>query len=192
MKVIIGLGNPGKDYKRTRHNVGFMTIEKLAKDLKIDVAKSKFNSVYGETNYKGEKILLMKPLTYMNSSGVAVRDLVNFFKVDPADIIVIYDDVDIDFGDIRVRKQGSAGSHNGMKSIIYQIQNDQFPRIRIGIGKKHEQQDLANFVLTNFSKEEMEIIEEATELAAEAALDFVENGIDHTMNNFNNRKKETH
>lgn len=192
MKVIIGLGNPGKDYKKTRHNVGFMTIEKLAKELKIDVAKSKFNAVYGETNYKGEKVIIMKPMTYMNSSGVAVRDLVNFFKIDPEDIIVIYDDVDIEFGDIRVRKQGSAGSHNGMKSIIYQIRNDQFPRIRIGIGKKHEQQDLANFVLNNFSKEEMEVIENSTELAAEAALDFVENGIDHTMNNFNNRNRETH
>lgn len=192
MKIIVGLGNPGKDYKNTRHNVGFMTVDKIAEELNVDIVKTKFKAVYGETNYKGEKVMLVKPVTYMNESGIAVRDIMNFYKISPEDLVVIYDDIDIDFGDIRIRKKGSAGSHNGMKSIIYQIQSEDFPRIRIGIGEKHKNQDLAKFVLSNFSKEEKEIIDNTVEEGGKAALDIIDNGVDHAMNNFNNRNKKTH
>lgn len=189
MKAIIGLGNPGKDYQRTRHNVGFMSVDKIAKDLNIELNKIKFKSVYADTNYKGEKVLLVKPQTFMNRSGEAVRELVNFYKLDPKDIIVIYDDVDIEFGEIRVRMKGSSGGHNGMKSIISQINSEDFSRIRIGVGTKHEAQNLANFVLSAFSKEELEDIEIATKNAGEAALTFVSQGIDKAMNSYNVRKK---
>ncbi|NLD18100.1 MAG: aminoacyl-tRNA hydrolase [Tissierellia bacterium] len=190
MKAIIGLGNPGKDYQRTRHNVGFMAIDQLSNMLNITVNKIKFKSVFTDFNYKGEKILLVKPQTYMNRSGEAVRELMNFYKLEPEDIIVIYDDVDIQFGDVRIRMKGSGGSHNGMKSIISQIQSDQFPRIRIGVGQKHEAQDLANFVLSAFSKEEIEDIDIATKNAGEAALTFASQGIDVAMNKYNIRKKD--
>lgn len=189
MKLVVGLGNPGKDYEKTRHNIGFMTIEELARELKVTNSKIKFNSVYGETSISGEKVLLIKPQTYMNNSGIAVRDFANFFKVPAEDIIVIYDDIDIDFAEIRIRKQGSSGSHNGMKSIIFQIQSDQFPRIRIGVGKKHENQDLANFVLSHFSRDEMEDIEIAVKKASEATLSIIRDGIDNAMNKHNVKKK---
>lgn len=190
MKAIIGLGNPGKDYQRTRHNVGFMTIDQIANLLNIEINKIKFKSVYKDFNYKGEKLIIVKPQTYMNKSGEAVRELMNFYKLEPEDIIVIYDDVDIQFGDVRIRMKGSGGSHNGMKSIISQIQSDQFPRIRIGVGQKHEAQDLANFVLSAFSKEEIEDIEIATKTAGEAALTYASQGIDFAMNRYNIRKKD--
>lgn len=190
MKAIIGLGNPGKDYQRTRHNVGFMTVDELGKLLSVQISKIKFKSLYGEVSYKGEKILLVKPQTYMNRSGEAVRELINFYKLDPQDIIVIYDDIDIPLGEIRVRMKGSSGSHNGMKSIIQQIQSDQFPRIRIGIGKKHAEQDLANFVLSAFSKDELIDIEIATKNAGEAALVYATEGIDKAMNTYNIKNRE--
>ncbi len=190
MKAIIGLGNPGKDYQRTRHNLGFMAVDEIAKSLNVNLTKIKFKSVYADINYKGEKILLVKPQTYMNNSGEAVRDLMNFYKLNPEDIIVIYDDVDIEFAGVRVRMKGSGGSHNGMKSIITQIKSDQFPRIRVGVGKKHQSQDLANFVLSAFSKDEMDEIEIAIKNAGEAALTFVSKGIDIAMNAYNIRKKD--
>lgn len=189
VKVIVGLGNPGKDYQKTRHNVGFMVIDEIIKKLNLSTKKIKFNSVYTETIINSEKVLLVKPQTFMNNSGVAVRDIINFFKVDPKDLIVIYDDIDIGFSDVRIRKKGSSGSHNGMKSIIYQIQSDDFPRIRIGVGKKHEEEDLANFVLTNFSKDEFKDIEIAIKYAAEGALSIVDKGIDFAMNNYNRKNK---
>ncbi len=144
MYYIVGLGNPGLQYENTRHNVGFMTIDYLANKYDIDVRKSKFKSLYGQGEISGHKVMLIKPQTYMNNSGEAVRELRDFYKFDIDKLIVIYDDIDIDFGTIRIRKKGSAGSHNGMKSIIYQIQDDQFPRIKVSIGKKPEKWDLAN------------------------------------------------
>lgn len=189
MKAIIGLGNPGKDYQRTRHNVGFMVVDEIAKNLNVNLTKIKFKSVYGDINYKGEKLLLVKPQTYMNNSGEAVRELMYYYKLAPEDIIVIYDDVDIEFGGIRIRMKGSSGSHNGMKSIVSQIKSEQFPRIRIGVGKKHEAQDLSNFVLSAFSKAELDEVEIAVKNAGEAALTFVSKGIDIAMNAYNIRKK---
>lgn len=188
MYYIVGLGNPGLQYENTRHNVGFMTIDYLANKYDIDVRKSKFKSLYGQGEISGHKVMLIKPQTYMNNSGEAVRELRNFYKFDIDKLIVIYDDIDIDFGTIRIRKKGSAGSHNGMKSIIYQIQDDQFPRIKVSIGKKPEKWDLANFVLSGFSKEEAEILEDEIRIAAEAIEIILKDDVDKAMNKCNSIK----
>lgn len=188
MYYIVGLGNPGLQYENTRHNVGFMTINYLANKYDIDVRKSKFKSLYGQGEISGHKVMLIKPQTYMNNSGEAVREIRNFYKFDIDKLIVIYDDIDIDFGTIRIRKKGSAGSHNGMKSIIYQIQDDQFPRIKVSIGKKPEKWDLANFVLSGFSKEEAEILEDEIRIAAEAIEIILKDDVDKAMNKCNSIK----
>lgn len=188
MIAIIGLGNPGSKYKNTRHNIGFRVIDRLAEKLKVSVTKIKFKSVYGETTYKGEKVLLMKPQTYMNESGQAVREMISFYKLEAKDILVVFDDIDIGFSEVKIRKQGSAGTHNGMRSIIYHIQRDDFPRIKIGIGKRHPRQDLADFVLSEFSKDEQKDVEIAIEDAADAILTFLDSGLDTAMNKFNVKK----
>lgn len=185
MIAIIGLGNPGKDYTHTRHNVGFDTIDLLARRNNIIINKIKFKSVYGEGFIHGEKVLLVKPQTYMNNSGIAVMELCNFYKLPIKNIIVIVDDVDIEFGDLRIRKKGSAGTHNGLKSIIYHLQDDNFPRVKIGIGKKRESQDLADFVLSKFTKEERQKIEITIESGALAIETIVKDGMDKAMNQFN-------
>lgn len=187
MHVIVGLGNPGKDYVNTRHNIGFDTIELLAKRNHININKIKFKSVYGEGTIGNEKVLLVKPQTFMNNSGITVRDIYNYYKIPIENIIVIVDDIDIDFAQVRIRKKGSAGSHNGLKSIIYQLQRDDFPRVKIGIGKKREGQDLANFVLSRFSKDEREIIEESLLIGAESVEAIIKYGVDQAMNEFNTR-----
>jgi PTH1 family peptidyl-tRNA hydrolase len=183
----VGLGNPGKDYTNTRHNVGFDAIDLLAKRNNISINKIKFKSVYGEGTIGNEKVLLVKPQTYMNNSGETVRDIYNFYKIPLDKIIVIVDDIDIDFSRVRIKAKGSAGSHNGMKSIIYLLGRDDFPRVKIGIGKKHEEQDLANFVLSRFSKEERVIIEESILTAAESVEAMIKYGLDQAMNEFNTK-----
>ena len=188
MYYIVGLGNPGLQYENTRHNVGFMTIDYLANKYNIDVRKLKFKSLYGQGEISGHKVMLIKPQTYMNNSGEAVRELRNFYKFDIDKLIVIYDDIDIDFGTVRIRKKGSAGSHNGMKSIIYQIQDDKFPRIKVSIGKKTEKWDLANFVLSGFSKEEVSILEDEIRLAAKGIEIILKEDIDMAMNKCNSVK----
>lgn len=188
MYFIVGLGNPGLQYENTRHNVGFMTIDYLANKYDIDVRKLKFKSLYGQGEISGHKVMLIKPQTYMNNSGEAIRELRNFYKFDIDKLIVIYDDIDIDFGTIRIRKKGSAGSHNGMKSIIYQIQDDQFPRIKISIGQKPERWDLANFVLSGFSKEEVGVLEDEIRLAAEGIELILKEDIEKAMNRCNSVK----
>lgn len=191
MILVVGLGNPGNQYENTRHNVGFLTVDILAKKLNISVKKLKFKSLYGETRLNTEKLILIKPQTFMNNSGASVREWVNFYKVPPENLIVIQDDIDIPFATLRLRQKGSAGTHNGMKSIIYQIQKDNFPRVKIGVGQKNGQMDLADFVLSGFVKEEQKTIEEAILLAADAVLDIVKNGIEHAMNRYNMRKKSS-
>lgn len=188
MYCIVGLGNPGLKYENTRHNAGFLTIDYLAHKYRIDVRKSKFKSLYGQGLISGHKVMLVKPQTYMNNSGEAIREIKNFYKFDIDKLIVIYDDIDIEFGTIRIRKKGSAGTHNGMKSIIYQIQDDKFPRIKIAVGKKPEYMDLANFVLSGFTEKEAEIIREEIKLAANSIETIIESGIDMSMNKFNSVK----
>lgn len=185
MYYIVGLGNPGLQYENTRHNAGFLTIDYLADKYGIDVKKLKFKSLYGQGMISGHKVMLIKPQTYMNNSGEAVRDIKNFYKFDSDKLIIVYDDIDIDFGSIRIRKKGSAGTHNGMKSIIYQIQDDSFPRIKISVGKKPDYMDLANFVLSGFSEKEASVMRDEIGLAADAIELMIKDGIDKSMNKFN-------
>ena len=167
MYVIAGLGNPGKKYENTRHNLGFITLDRLAEKTGIKIEKSKFKSLVGDGMISGEKVILVKPQTFMNNSGEALREVVEYYKVEPEKIIVIYDDVDIPTGAVRIRRSGSSGTHNGMRSIIYQLGFDDFPRIRIGIGKNSDI-ELMDYVLGGFDKEEVEPLEQACDKAVDA------------------------
>lgn len=189
MYIIAGLGNPGKKYENTRHNMGFIAIDLLAEEYGIKVDKLKFKSLVGEGRIAGQRVLLMKPQTYMNLSGEAIREAVHFYKIQPEELIVIYDDIDIPTGTFRIRKKGSAGTHNGMRSVVYQLQSDQFPRIRIGIGTE-KQVDLIHYVTGGVSKGEKELLEEALTKSAKAAAAIVEKGIDKAMNEYNVRPKK--
>lgn len=185
MYLIIGLGNPEEEYARTRHNMGFDTINRISEMYKILVNKSKFNSLYGTGNIEGEKVILVKPQTYMNLSGKAVRDFMNFYKISPENIIVIYDDLDIDAGIIKIRKKGGAGTHNGMKSVVDEINSQDFPRIRIGIGNPKYKNDLLNYILTRIPNEEYEILEKSTKTAATAVGEIMKSGLNTAMNKYN-------
>ena len=148
--LVVGLGNPGKEYVYTRHNAGFTAIDYIARELGVSVTKSGYQSLYSDCSLAGKRILLMKPQTFMNNSGIAVREAASFYKIAPENILVIYDDISLDIGKIRIRRKGSDGGHNGIKSIIYHLQSDAFPRIKIGVGKKpHPDYDLADWVLSN-------------------------------------------
>lgn len=188
MYVIVGLGNPGKKYENTRHNMGFIAVDLLAEKYGIKVDKIKHKALVGEGRIAGQKVLLVKPQTFMNLSGESVREVVNYYKVDMEDLTVIYDDIDLSLGTIRIRKFGSAGTHNGMKSVVYQLQSDQFPRIRVGVGNE-SREDLASFVTGGFPRKDVPIIEEALIKAADAAVSIIEDGIDMAMNKYNTRKK---
>lgn len=183
--IVVGLGNPGKEYRDTRHNIGFNTIDLLAKNNGIKINKIKFNSVYGEGRIGGRKLILVKPQTYMNNSGISVLAWYNFYKLPVENILVIVDDIDIDFGTIRIRKSGSAGSHNGLKSIIKSLGTQDVPRIKIGVGDKKEGQDLASFVLSRFAKNQKKEIQAALEKATRATESIIKYDIDRAMNDFN-------
>lgn len=185
MYVVVGLGNPGKDYTNTRHNIGFNTVDLIARRNNINLNKIKFQSIYGEGNISGEKVLLVKPQTYMNNSGITVRDISKYYKVSIENIIVVVDDIDIDFSSVKIRAKGSAGSHNGLKSIISYMQGEDFPRVKVGIGKKHVNQDLADFVLSRFSRDEQIDIDISFTTAAEAVESIIKDGIDTAMNKYN-------
>jgi len=187
MYVIAGLGNPGKKYENTRHNLGFITVDKLAEDNGIEINKLKFKALVGEGRLSGERVLLVKPQTYMNLSGESVREIMNFYKLEPENLIVIYDDFDIAVGTIRVRKFGSAGTHNGMKSIIQQLRSDRFPRIRVGTGSDH-MGNLIDFVTGGFTREEVPLLEEAVTEAAAACQCIISDGMDKAMNRYNKKK----
>ena len=188
MYVIAGLGNPGKKYENSRHNMGFITIDQLAEKHNIKVDKLKFKALVGEGRIAGQKVMLVKPQTYMNLSGESIREVMNFYKLEPENLIVIYDDIDIEAGTLRIRKFGSAGTHNGMKSVVYQLQSDRFPRIRLGIGSQ-KKGDLVNFVIGGFSKEEVPVLEEAVNHAVLATECIIEDGIDKAMNQYNTKKR---
>ncbi len=187
MKIIAGLGNPGKEYENTKHNVGFLTIDILAEKYDIKVNKIKFKGLIGEGMIGTEKVILVKPQTYMNLSGQCVREIVAFYKLDMEDLVVIYDDIDLPMGNLRIRKKGSAGTHNGMRSIIYDLQDDGFPRVRVGIGGERKG-DLANYVISGFSGDDRKLIEEAIVKAADAVTCLVEDGIDRAMVDYNTKK----
>lgn len=185
MYLIVGLGNPEEEYARTRHNMGFDTINKIAQKNNIKVNKSKFNSLYGLGTIGEEKVILLKPQTYMNLSGNAVRDFKKFYKIKDSEIIVIFDDLDIEPGIIKIRKKGGPGTHNGMKSVVNDINTENFCRIRVGIGNPKYKGDLLNFILTKIPEEEYMVLEKATQKAADAVSEIIINGMDKAMNKYN-------
>ncbi|KXG76569.1 aminoacyl-tRNA hydrolase [Thermotalea metallivorans] len=184
MFVVVGLGNPGRQYAGTRHNVGFDVIDYLSYKHNIPVNKIKFKALMGEGLIAGQKAMLVKPQTYMNLSGHTVLEIQNFYKLDPEQLIVIYDDIDLEVGKLRIRGKGSAGTHNGMRSIVYEIQTDHFTRVRIGIGRP-QRGDLGDYVLGKFSKEDRELIDMTIQRAAEAVEAMLGKGIQEAMNQYN-------
>lgn len=184
LKIIVGLGNPGKEYAETRHNVGFMVVDHLAGDLGISIDKKKYSAHYGEGKLGMEKVLLVKPQTFMNLSGQAVWPLAHWYKVSPEDIITIYDDMDLPLGKLRVRSQGSAGGHNGVKSLIASLGTEKFARVKLGI-ERSAQGDSIDHVLKPFLPLEKEIVTQAVKNAAEAVKTLVTDGIEKAMNRYN-------
>ena len=186
--LVVGLGNPGKDYERTRHNCGFRAIDILAEKLACKIDMSKFQGLYGQTTANGKKIFLPKPQTYMNLSGRSILQLSSYFSIPPQRIIVMFDDISLAPGRLRVRASGSAGGHNGIKSIISELGNQDFPRVKIGVGAKpHPDQDLADWVLSGFSAAEEKALQPALENAAEAALAIISNGVQNAANQYNGK-----
>ena len=173
MYLIVGLGNPGRQYEATRHNMGFDVIDKLVEEYNVPQSGVKFNAMYGKGRIEGQPVILMKPLSYMNLSGGPVRDMANYFKIDPeTEMIVIYDDIDLEPGQLRIRKKGSAGGHNGIKHIIQQLGTQTFVRIKVGVGAKPKGWDLADYVLGRFGSNERKLVEEAQERACKAVEIF--------------------
>lgn len=188
MKLIIGLGNPGRDYKWTRHNVGFEVINKLAYDYNIDMNKEKYKAVIGDGRIGFEKVMLIEPLTYMNLSGESVREFVSFYKLEPEDIIVVCDDINLPVGSIRIRAKGSDGGQKGLRSIIYQLGYDNFTRVRVGVGEKPKEWDLAKYVLSKFTDEEYDDIIKGITDAGDAVAMIVKDGnTQQAMNSFNKK-----
>lgn len=185
MYIIVGIGNPGKKYESTRHNIGFITIDYMSALYNIKVNKIKHKSLVGEGSIEGERVMLCKPQTYVNLSGEAVRDIAEYYKVPPENVIVIYDDISLEPGSVRIRKKGSDGGHNGIKSIIYQLQSDTFPRIKLGVGAKPPGYDLADWVLAKFTDSDIKIMSKSVEAAAAAVPEIIKNGAESAMNKFN-------
>ena len=187
MYLIAGLGNPTREYDKTRHNVGFSVIDVLADKYNIDVSDRKHKALCGKGIIEGEKVLLLKPQTFMNLSGESIREAVDYYKIDPEEIIVIYDDISLDVGQLRIRKKGSAGGHNGIKSIISHLGHDAFLRIKIGVGEKPRGYDLADYVLGHFEGEDKEKMEEAYEKAVQAVRMALHGDVCEAMNQFNRK-----
>ena len=183
--VIVGLGNPGKEYADTRHNMGYKAIDVLSSDENIEIRRNKFHSLIGQGRIAGKKVILVKPETYMNRSGIAVREAAMYFNVAPENLIVIYDDIDLPSGSIRIRKSGGAGTHNGMKSVIEQLGTKDFVRIRIGVGAAEAGEDLVNRVIGEVPAAERELLQKAAAEAAAAVKDIIAIGVDNAMNRHN-------
>ena len=185
MYLVVGLGNPENEYANTRHNMGFDTINEIAKKNNIELNKSKFKGLYATCIIQNEKTILLKPQTYMNLSGESVKEIVDFYNIKLDKIIVIYDDMDVEKGKIKIRKKGGPGSHNGMKSVIKELNSSEFTRIRVGIGQPEYKNDMINYVIGKVIKEEQEILKEGVTKAAEAIEEIIKNGTDIAMNKFN-------
>lgn len=192
MYIIVGLGNPGREYGNTRHNIGWDVIDVLADRAHVDVLEKKHKAIIGKGVIAGQKCILVKPQTYMNLSGESVRELVNYYKIDEkTELIVISDDVSLEVGQIRIRKKGSAGGHNGLKSIIGHLGHDTFQRVKMGVGEKPKGYDLADWVLGHFSKEERRLMDDAAKRAAEAIELMITEGADVAMNRYNRKTEGT-
>ena len=189
--LIVGLGNPGKQYAHTRHNCGFRAIDMLGEMLECKIDKCKFQGLFGQTVYKGRKLFLLKPQTFMNHSGKSILQLSAYFSIPPQRIIVMFDDISLDPGRLRIRADGSAGGHNGIKSIISELGSQAFPRVKIGVGAKpHADADLADWVLSGFTAAEEKALSSALAKAGEAALCMIESGVPEAANRFNGYKPE--
>lgn len=189
MFIIVGLGNPTSQYAGTRHNIGFDVIHYLSEKYQIPLDFNKHKAICGKGYIEGQKVILAQPQTYMNLSGESVRELVDYYKIDPKEeLVVIYDDISLDVGQLRIRGKGSAGGHNGIKSILSHLGDQVFPRIKVGVGDKPKGWDLADYVLGHFSKEEAEQVEKGIEQAAEAVKVIMAEGINQAMNQYNKRK----
>ena len=184
--LIVGLGNPGKQYERTRHNVGFRAIDMLANQLNCKIDKGKFQGLYGQTTYNGKKLFLLKPQTFMNLSGRSVLQLSAYYSIPPQRIIVLFDDISLEPGRLRIRADGSAGGHNGIKSVISELGCQDFPRVKIGVGAKpHPEQDLADWVLSSFSTGEEKALSSSLPYAGDAALCIIDRSVPEAANRFN-------
>ena len=190
MFLIVGLGNPTKQYEKTRHNIGFDVMDALADKYNISISENKHKALCGKGVIEGMKVVLAKPQTYMNLSGESVAELVNYYKLDPeSELIVVFDDISLEPGNIRIRKKGSAGGHNGIKNIIAQLGTDTFQRIKVGVGEKPKGYDLAAYVLGHFHGEDLEIMEEGYEKAISATEEILKGEIDAAMNEYNRKVK---
>ncbi len=188
--LIAGLGNPGKKYDKTWHNLGFLVLEYLSQDLKISVNKIKFKGIYGTGEIEGNRIILLKPATFMNNSGESLKEAVAYFKIPIENVIVIYDDIDIKSGKIRIRLKGSGGTHNGMKSVITHLNSNNFPRIRVGCGPLPDNWDIVDYVLSKIPESLHEEVFQSIKMSAESAKGCVKYGIQKSMNMFNTNGKE--
>lgn len=189
MYIIAGLGNPGRKYENTRHNIGYQVIDELADKHQIKIQELKFKGIMGKGMINGHKVILIKPLTYMNLSGECIGKAVNFFKIDEtSELIVVADDISLETGQVRMRKKGSAGGHNGLKNIIAHLGHEEFMRIKMGVGEKPSGYDLADYVLGHFSKEENEILSESRKNAVLALETIMDEGIDKAMNLYNTKR----
>ena len=189
MYVVVGLGNPGGEYNMTRHNIGFEVIDYMAGQYNVKVNKIKFKGIYGECNIAGEKVILLKPQTYMNLSGNSVREICEYYKVLPENVIVICDDIALEAGKIRIRAKGGAGGHNGLKSIIYSLESEEFIRIRMGVGApKTDEWDLADFVLGKFTKSDIPLMETSISRVMNAVSDIIKQDVSYAMNKYNGMK----
>lgn len=184
MKLIVGLGNPGKEYEKTRHNIGFMAINNFLKENNLDLNKTKFNGKYTETNIKGEKVILLEPQKYMNLSGEVIRDFVKFYKIDIKDILIISDDLDMECGKIRLREKGSSGGHNGLKNIELHLNTNEYKRLKIGVGN-NKMVETKDYVLGKFSKDDFEKIENSIKLSKNIIEDFIDNDFILLMSKYN-------
>ena len=186
--LIVGLGNPGSQYEATRHNVGFRAVAKLADNLGVKIDRAKFQALIGQGTVAGHRVVLMQPQTYMNNSGLAVRQAADFYKVPPERVLVLFDDIDLDVGRLRIRGKGSAGGHNGIKSIIACLHSQDFPRIKIGVGAKpHPDYDLADWVLSRFTAQELKSLDPAIDRAAEAVETVLQEGIERAASRYNGK-----
>ena len=186
--LVVGLGNPGSQYEATRHNVGFRAVDALAKEAGVKIDRAKFQALTAQATVGGVRVLLMKPQTYMNLSGVAVKQAADFYKVPPERVLVLFDDIDLDVGRLRIRRNGSAGGHNGIKSIISSLGSQEFPRIKIGVrAKPHPDYDLADWVLSRFTLAEQKLLDPAIEHAAEAVPVIFTQGIERASSQFNRK-----
>lgn len=189
MYLIAGLGNPDKKYDMTRHNIGFDAVDMISREFNAPIKKIKFKAVYGETDIMGEKVILAKPQTYMNLSGESIREIASFYKIKPQNIIIFHDDISLPVGKVRIRKKGSDGGHNGLKSIIYQLVSDDFVRVKIGVGAPaNKDYDLADYVLGKFTKDDLEKIIPVLKECSDMAECIIKQGVDTAMNKYNGKE----